>query len=112
MRVLLGDVIKKMVDLLTFDAALEESLSFLSELGMLRQLCHEQKEAISTLVHGSGLLAVLSTGFGKSLIFQLLIRVQEILLSKAACTIIVIIFLIFHPSLQMHTQKPHLPFQT
>ena len=80
---------KKMADSLTFDAALEESLSFLSELGMSRQLRHEQKEAISTLVHGSDLLAVLPTGFGKSLIFQLLIRVQEILSSKAACVIVV-----------------------
>lgn len=70
---------KKMADSLTFDAALEESLSFLSELGMSRQLRHEQKEAISTLVHGSDLLAVLPTGFGKSRIFQLLIRVQEII---------------------------------
>ena len=80
---------KKMADSLTFEAALEESLSFLSELGMSRQLRHEQKEAISMLVHGSDLLAVLPTGFGKSLIFQLLIRVQEILSSKAACVIIV-----------------------
>ena len=37
-----------------------------------------KKEAISTLAHGSDLLAVLPTGSGKSLIFQLLIRVQEI----------------------------------
>lgn len=78
-----------MADSLTFDAALEESLLFLSELGMSRQLRHEQKEAISTLVHGSDLLAVLPTGFGKSLIFQLLIRVQEILSSKPACAIVV-----------------------
>ena len=56
---------------------------------MSRQLRYEQKEAISTLVHESDLLAVLPTGFGKSLVFQLLIRVQEILLSKAACVIIV-----------------------
>ena len=72
-----------MEDWITFDAALEESLSFLSELGMSRQLrCqlrHEPKKAISMLVHGSDLLAVLPTGFGKSLMFQLLIRVQEIL---------------------------------
>ena len=56
---------------------------------MSRQLRHEQKEAISTLVHGSDLLAVLPTGFAKSLIFQLLIRVQEILSSKPACAIVV-----------------------
>ena len=78
-----------MADSRTFNAALEESVSFLSELGMSRQLRHKQKEAISTLVHGSDLLAVLPTGFGKSLIFQLLIHVQEILLSKAACAIVV-----------------------
>ena len=82
-----------MEDSITFDAALEESLSFLSKLGMSRQLrCqlrHEPKETISMLVHGSDLLAVLPTGFGKSLIFQLLIRVQEILSSKPACTIVV-----------------------
>ena len=34
-------------------------------------------------------MAVLPTGFGKSLIFQLLIHVQEILSSKPACTIVV-----------------------
>ena len=34
-------------------------------------------------------MAVLPTGFGKSLIFQLLIRVQEILSSKPACVIVV-----------------------
>ena len=49
----------------------------------------EQKEAISSLVLGSNLLAVLSTGFGKSFIFQLFIRVKQILSSKAAWVIVV-----------------------
>ena len=49
----------------------------------------EQKDAISSLVHGSDLLAVLPTGFGKSLIFQLLIRVKQILSSKTARVIVV-----------------------
>ena len=44
---------------------------------------------LSSLVHGSDLLAVLPTGFGKSLIFQLFIRVKQILSSKAACVIVV-----------------------
>ena len=70
---------------LSFDDALAEALSYLSELGMSRVLRPEQKEAIYCLVHGSDLLAVLPTGFGKSLIFQLLIRVKQILSSKAAC---------------------------
>ena len=47
------------------------------------------RPAISSLVHGSDLLAVLPTGFGKSLIFQLLICVKQILSSKTACVIVV-----------------------
>ena len=80
---------QKMADTQGFDAALEEALLFLSELDMSRVLRPEQKEAISSLVHGSDLLAVLPTGFGKSLIFQLFIRVTKILSSKAACVIVV-----------------------
>ena len=78
-----------MADTLSFDAALAEAVSFLSELGMSRVIRPEQKEAIYSLVHGSDLLAVLPTGFGKSLIFQLLIRVKQILSSNAACVIVV-----------------------
>ena len=77
-----------MADTLSFDAALAEALLFLSELGMSCVLRPEQKEAISSLVHGSDLLAVLPTGFGKSLIFQLFISVKQILSSRAACVII------------------------
>ena len=36
-----------MADLLTFDAALEVSLSFLSELGMARQLHHKQRSNLN-----------------------------------------------------------------
>jgi len=73
------------VDSLTFDDALTEALLFLSELAMSRVL----RPGISSLIHGSDLLAVLPTGFCKSLIFQLLIRVKQILSSKtAACVIL------------------------
>ncbi|PFX25697.1 ATP-dependent helicase SGS1 [Stylophora pistillata] len=78
-----------MADTLSFDAALAEALLFLSELGMSLILRPEQKEAISSLVQGRDLLAVLPTGSGKSLIFQLLIRVKQILSLKAACVIVV-----------------------
>ena len=78
-----------MADTLSFDAALAEALLFLSELGLSRVLRPEQKEAISSLVHGSDLLAVLPTGFGKSLIFQLFICVKQLLSSKAVCVIVV-----------------------
>ena len=77
-----------MANTLSFDDALAEALSFLSELGMSRVLRPEKKEAIYSLVHGSDLLAVLPTGFGKSLIFQLLISVKQIVSSKAACVIV------------------------
>jgi len=71
-------------DSLIFDDALTEALLFLSELTMSRVL----RPGISSLVHGSDLLAVFPTGFGKSLIFQLLIRVKQILSSKTACVIL------------------------
>ena len=51
-----------------FDSALEEALQCLSQLGMSRGLRTEQTKAIHTLVSGGDLLAVLPTGFGKSLI--------------------------------------------
>ena len=57
-------------DSLIFDDALTEAFYFCLELAMSRVL----RPGISSLVHGSDLLAVLPTGFGKSLIFQLLIR--------------------------------------
>ena len=46
---------------------------------MSRALKLEQKEAISTLVCGKDLLAVLPTGFWKSLIFQVLVLMKEII---------------------------------
>ena len=45
------------------------------------------RPGISSL-NGSDLLAVLPMGYGKSLIFQLLIRVKQILSSKTACVIL------------------------
>ena len=46
---------------------------------MSRALKSEQKEAISTLISGKDLLAVLLTGFWKSLIFQVLVLRKEIM---------------------------------
>ena len=42
-----------------------------------------------TLLSRRDLLAILQTGFGKSLFFQLLVRVKEILSSKRSCVIVV-----------------------
>ena len=73
-----------MTNTLSFDAALPEALLLLSELSLSRVFRPEQKEAISSLVHGRDLLAVLPTGLRKSLI-QLFIRAKQLLSSKAAC---------------------------
>ena len=49
----------------------------------------EQTKAIRTLVSRGDLLAVLPNGFGKSLIFQVLVRVKEILMGKTLVVIVV-----------------------
>ena len=56
---------------------------------MSRVLRTEQVKAISTLASREDLFAVLPTGFGKSLIFQLLVRVVECLTGKASCVLVV-----------------------
>ena len=63
-------------EVISFDSALEEALL---EFNMSRALKLEHKEAISALVSGNDLLAELLTGFWKSLIFQVLVRMKEIM---------------------------------
>ena len=60
-----------------FDAALQEALNFLSERGFNRELRQERKSSVKQLLSAGDLLAVLLTGFGKSLIFQLLALVND-----------------------------------
>ena len=60
-----------------FDAALQEALNFLSERGFNRELRQERKSSVKQLLSAGDLLAVLPTGFGKSLIFQLLALVND-----------------------------------
>ena len=55
-----------------FEAALQKALNFFSERGFNSELRQEQKSSVKQLFTGGDLLAVLPTGFGKSLIFQLL----------------------------------------
>ena len=78
-----------MTDLRSFDCALEEALSSLSGLGIQLELRPKQKQAIYTLLSRRDLLAALPTDFGKSLIFQLLVQVKELLSGKTACVIVV-----------------------
>ena len=72
-----------------FDSALEKAQEYLTQLGMSRNLRPEQKQAIFTLASGKDLLAVLPTGFGKSLIFQLLVRVREIQTGGSSTAVVV-----------------------
>ena len=51
---------------------LQRALDFLAQKGFDRELKEEQKSAILQLMRGGDLPGVLPTGFGKSLIFQLL----------------------------------------
>jgi len=60
-----------------FKAALQKALNFLPERGFNRELRQEQKSSVKQLFTGGDLLAVLPTGFGKSLIFQLLALVND-----------------------------------
>ena len=60
-----------------FEAALQKALNFLSERGFNRELRQEQKSSVKQLFTGGDLVAVLPTGFGKSLIVQLLALVND-----------------------------------
>ena len=60
-----------------FEDALQKALNFLSERGFNRELRQEQTSSVKQLFTGGDLLAVLPTGFGKSLIFQLLALVND-----------------------------------
>ena len=56
---------------------------------MSRALKLQQKEVICTLVYGKDLLAVLPTGFRKSLIFRVLVRMKEIMPGKSSSEVVV-----------------------
>ena len=56
-----------------FESCLSEVLSKLNETGMAFSLKKEQESAMRHIINGKDLMAVLPTGFGKSLIFQLFV---------------------------------------
>ena len=59
-----------------FEKCLEHVLSGLEVQGLKIEIKMEQKKAIRHLYQGQDLLAVLPTGYGKSLIFQLLVMMK------------------------------------
>lgn len=50
---------------------LKSALDFLALQGFNRKLKDKQKEAVMQILRGGDLLAILPTGFGKSLVFQM-----------------------------------------
>ena len=60
-----------------FQARLDKALNFLSERGFSRELRQEQRCSVKQLFSRGDLLAVLPTGFGKSLNFQVLALMKE-----------------------------------
>ena len=60
-----------------FEARLDKALNFLSERGFSRELGQEQRCSVKQLFSRVDLLAVLPTGFGKSLIFKVLALMKE-----------------------------------
>ena len=60
-----------------FQARLDKALNFLPEWGFSRELRQEQRCSVKQLFSRGDLLAVLPTGFGKSLIFQVLALMKE-----------------------------------
>ena len=71
---------KEFIEKEDFDSALEKALQCLSTYTGVY---------LRTLVSRGDLLAVLPTGFGKSLIFQVLVRVKEILTGKTSIVLVV-----------------------
>ena len=60
-----------------FEFYLQKTLKVLSKNGQQIDLKAEQGTAIKSSVHGQDVLAILPTGFGKSDIYQILVRVKE-----------------------------------
>ena len=60
-----------------FERCKKEALNTLKEIGYDFALMEEQIQAIKHLFNGKDLLAVLPTGFGKSLIYQLLLLMSK-----------------------------------
>ena len=71
------------------DSAFEEALKCRSEFNLSRALKSQQREVICTLVYGKDLQVVLPTGFKKSLIFRVLVRMKEIMPGKSSSEVVV-----------------------
>ena len=69
-------------EVISFKSPLEEALKCLSEFNMSCAVKLEPKETISTVVSGKDVLVMLPTGFWKSLIFQVLVLMKEIMTGK------------------------------
>ena len=72
-----------------FEHVVKDILTSLSSGEFHFNLKTDQKQALRQLVFGEDFLTILPTGFEKSLIFQLLVRVKEVI-TKKDCFVIVV----------------------
>ena len=72
-----------------FEFVLRELLCELEKKGLNFSLTEEQKTAVKELFEGRDVVAVLPTGFGKSLIFQLLVLLARRAKNQAACVLVI-----------------------
>ena len=72
-----------------FEFVLRELLCELEKKGLNFSLKEEQKTAVKELFEGRDVVAVLPTGFGKSLIFQLLVLLARRAKNQAACVLVI-----------------------
>ena len=77
-------IARRVADEEEFSIEITKVLDSLAERGFKRLLRDEQKPSLHQLLRGGDLLAVLPTGFGKSLIFQALAMVKEL-----ACVLVI-----------------------
>ena len=77
-------IARRMADEEEFSIEITKVLDSLAERGFNRLLRDEQKSSLRQLLRGRDLLAVLPTGFGKSLIFQALAMAREL-----ACVLVI-----------------------
>ena len=73
----------------SFEFALQKTAEVFLPSGKSINLKPEPVAADKSLLNGEDVLAVLSTGFGKSAIFQFFLRVKEYISKDLACILVI-----------------------
>ena len=73
----------------SFEFALQKTAEVFSPSGKSINLKPEPVAAVKSLLNGKDFLAVISTGFGKSAIYQFFLRVKECMSKDSACILVI-----------------------